>query len=507
MNANKYLTLLISWLMLAGCTETTVEPTRYGTLTGTVLDARNSQPLANVIITTNPASSSYITDAKGQFSIGQVPVGAVNVTAHKADYTDQTTGINVAEAQNQNVALVLAKTTTTTPTPNAPAQPSPANGATGQPIQLTLAWHSVQTAKSDSLRYSVVLYESNNLNQQTPLTNARDSTVQVSLRYNTTYFWQVTATNLSGKGSSVRSPVWSFQTTALPDNRFLFARVTGTNSDIYSSNKTGGDLVRLTSEATTETAPQLSPNRDLIAYTSNATGQFQLYTMNRDGSNQRRITTLAVEGYNNAGIGYRWSPDGAQLIYAHYNQLYRVNRDGTGLQLLATAPTDRHFRECDWTAQNGGRLLVQTVGVNVYDAEIYLLNVDGSSPSLLVGNLPGRLDSPSFSIDGSRVLYTRDVASFDSPSGRQLDAHIFTQRLDGTGVLDVSAANNASGGNSIPKGVGTNDLNPHYSPDGYFIIFVNQVNDNITPGDVWTVEAGGLARTKQITNAALPDWK
>lgn len=173
MNANKYLALLFSWLLLAGCTETTVEPTRYGSLTNTVLDARTSQPLASVVVTTNPAISSYLTDAKGQFSIGQVPTGAVSVTVHKADYTNQTTSINVVEGQAQNVALLLARPSATTP-PNAPAQPIPANGATGQPTQLTLAWHSVRAAKSDSLRYSVVLYESNNLNQQNLLANARD---------------------------------------------------------------------------------------------------------------------------------------------------------------------------------------------------------------------------------------------------------------------------------------------------------------------------------------------
>ncbi|RZL14445.1 MAG: hypothetical protein EOO62_05430 [Hymenobacter sp.] len=504
----KHLLLLTSWLLLlAGCTETTVEPMRFGALSGTVLDARSGQPLANVAISTTPASSGYLTDAKGQFAIAQVPAGTVSVTAHKADYTDQSTNITVTEGQTQTVALLLARPSATTP-PNAPAQPSPANGATGQPTQLTLSWHPVRATKTDSLRYTVVLYESNNLNQQTLLTNSRDSmVVAANLRYNTIYYWQVTATNLAGTGSSARSPVWSFQTQSLPDNRFLFVRVNGSNSDIYSSNSTGGNLLRLTTEATTESAPQLSPNRDLIAYTSNATGQFQLYTMNRDGSNQRRITTLAVEGYNNAGIGYRWSPDGAQLIYSHYNQLYRINRDGTGLQLLATAPTDRHFRECDWTAQNGGRLVVQTVGVNVYDAELYLFNTNGTGGSLLVGNLPGRLDSPSFSIDGTRVVYTRDVAGFDSPSGRQLDAHIFTQRLDGTSLVDVTANGSNGNGSGTPRAVGTNDLNPRFSPDGYSFIFINQPNDGLTPGDTWTAETTGPARVKQFTSAALPDWK
>ncbi|MEJ7662436.1 MAG: hypothetical protein WKG07_24155 [Hymenobacter sp.] len=227
--------------------------------------------------------------------------------------------------------------------------------------------------------------------------------------------------------------MWSFQTKGLPDNRFLFVRTVNGNADVYSSNETGGNLVQLTSSAFVETAPRLSPNLDLVAYTSNATGQFQLYTMGRDGSNKRRITTLSAEGYNNAGVGYCWSPDGAQLLYAHYDQLYRVNRDGTGLVQIATAPAGRHFRECDWTAQGGGRIAVQTVGPNVFDSEILLGNADGSGLAPLVGNLPGRVDSPTFSIDGRTVAYTHDAAGFDDAGGRQLDARIYLQRLDGLG--------------------------------------------------------------------------
>lgn len=220
------------------------------------------------------------------------------------------------------------------------------------------------------------------------------------LRFNTTYYWQVTVRNPGG--ATARGPVWSFQTKGLPDNRFLFVRTVNGNADIYSSDETGGNLVQFTSSAFVETAPRLSPNLDLVAYTSNATGQFQLYTMGRDGSNKRRITTLAAEGYNNAGVGYCWSPDGAQLLYAHYDQLYRVNRDGTGLVQIATAPAGRHFRECDWTAQGGGRLAVQTVGPNVFDSEILLGNADGSGLAQLVATCPAGSIRPPSASTGAR---------------------------------------------------------------------------------------------------------
>jgi TolB protein len=487
-------------MLLTACEENTVEPVLYGAVTGTVFDARTNLPLSNVAISTNPATGSYVTDAQGRFSIDKVPVGTVGIIARKADYSQQTANVTVAQGQTLPVALLLEKPAATTP-PSAPVRPAPAPMATNQPTDLVLSWHPANATKGDSLRYDVLLFESNNINQRSLLTNSRDTTVQVTdLLFGTTYYWQVTVRNPAG--ATARGPVWSFQTRPLPDNRFLYARTVAGNTDVYSSNATGTDLVRLTTSAAVETAPQLSPNRDFVAYASNATGQYQLYTMSRDGSNQRRITTLSIEGYHNAGIGYRWSPDGAQLIYAHYNELYRINRDGTGLALLATAPAGRHFRECDWTVQ-GNRLVVQTVGVNIFDAELYLMNADGSNPTLLVGNLPGRLDSPSFSLDGQRVMYTRDVAGFDATSGRQIDAHIFTQRLDGTGMVDVSQSTSTV----IGKPAGTNDLFPRFSPDSFHIIFVNVVNDDLTLPDIWTADLDGRNRTRLFTNATLPDWK
>lgn len=485
--------------LLSACQEDLVQPTYFGSVTGTVLDGRNNLPLANATVTTNPATSSYLTNAQGKFTIDNVPVGRLAITVSRTDYQQVVANVTVSENQSADVSVVLTKSTTAAP--SAPNRPTPANQATEQPTTLQFAWRPVNAKASDSLRYDVVLFESNNLNQRTLLTNSKDTTATAqSLLYNTTYYWQITVRNPAG--ASARSPVWSFQTRALPSNRYLYARTANGNTDIYSSNETGSDLLRLTSAVTVETAPQLSPNGDLIAYSSNASGQFQLYTMNRDGSNQRRITTLSAEGYSNVGIGYRWSPDGAQLLYAHYDQLYRINRDGTGLTLLATAPTGRHFRECDWTAQNGGRLVVQTIGALPFDAELYLYDVNGTNPTLLVGNLPGRLDSPSFSIDGRSVVYSRDVAGFNDITGRQLDAHIFTQRLDGSSTTDVS-----SGTGSNTKALGTNDITPRYTPDGFHLIFVNRANDDLGQPDVLTVDLDGRNRTKVFTNAFWPDYK
>ena len=121
------------------------------------------------------------------------------------------------------------------------------------------------------------------------------------------------------------------------------------------------------------------------------------------------------------------------------------------------------------------------MGVNPYDSELYPYNVDGTNPVLLAGNLPGRVDSPSFSVDGRTVLCSRDVAGFNDANGRQLDAHIFTQRIDGSSTVDITGG---GAGPPSSKRTGTNDILPRYSPDGFRVIFVNRDNDNLSPPEI-----------------------
>lgn len=123
---------------------------------------------------------------------------------------------------------------------------------------------------------------------------------------------------------------------------------------------------------------------------------------------------------------------------------------------------------------------------------------------LLVGNLPGRVDSPSFSVDGSTLLYTHDVAGFNDATGRQLDCHLFAQGLTSTTAVDITIGASTSAGS---KAAGTNDLTPRYSPTGFQIIFVNRDNDDIAAPEIWTCGLDGRNRAKVFNNAFWPDFK
>jgi len=492
----KLVYLLLFFGFLVSCNEDTIEPTGEGSVAGLVITAETGEPVQAASITTNPATSAIVTDAAGKFLLEAVPGGDYSVTAKKNGYKSESVTVAVVDGKQKQITIVIARSKDTNTVPNLPAKPSPATDATNQATSVTLKWQGTDPDKDDALTYDILLYEVGATQKKKLAEGLTDTTfVATDLKYGTLYLWQVIATDKLG--GITNGPVWSFSTLPLPDTRYLFSRSVDGNFDIYSSLGTDANVFKLTTAFAREWWPVISPRRDVIAYSSNVTLDPQIWTMSRSGGDKRQVTTVPVAGYHNLGIGFAWSPDGGSLIYANYDNLYRIDNDGANLRLLAQAPANRHFRMLDWTAQ-GNKIVAQTIGADVNDSEIYILNADGTDMRQIVGNLPGRIESPSFSIDGGSIVYTRDVNGFESKEGRQLNAHIFIQKLDGSGVVDIS----------VNKPAGTNDLYPRFSPDGSKIIFVNTSNDGISQSDVWMVDAlDGKNRVKLFSNASMPEWK
>lgn len=481
------------WIAFTGmtvisCNEDTIDPTRSSSINGTVLQSSSNQPVAGASITTSPPTTAIITDSLGHFLIENIAVGNYAVTARKEGYLNETVSINVAEDRT-NVVTMLLKTGSGANDAVLPEPASPGNNATEQPVALTLAWDS--GSDKDSLKYDVLLYESNSLEETVVARNLADTSLTVEgLKFSTTYFWQVIAKD---GGNVVRGKVWSFKTIGFPDDVILFARQENNNFEIYAADSLGTYLYSLTDSPAREWYPVLGPGRDKIAYTSLAGAGAHIYLMDPDGSGKSKITTLPIAGYHNPGIGFSWSPDGGNLLYSHYNSLYRISRHGTGLTLVSKAPADRHYRECDWTAQ-GDKIVALTIGEKIYDSELYTMNANGSGRTMVLGNLPGIMGSPSFSLDGNKIMFTRDVSGFESRDGRQLDSHIFVMDSDGANIIDLSAG----------KPDGTNDLYPRFNSDGSGILFVNVRNSGLGSPEIWIMDPDGNNRRKLFANATMP---
>lgn len=481
-----------------GSCEETIEPESFGSIIGRITYARNDQPVVGASITTNPPTEAIVTDADGTFFLPMVPTGSVTVVIKKPDFKNESIAVQVREDQTTQVLGILTAADDNNSAPGAPGNPNPSPGTEDQAVDLQLSWEPATDPDSDSLRYDLILYESDSTNGELVAQDLFDTTYTVQdLRYSTTYYWQVIAKDSSGHVTP--SPVWSFRTVSFPDNRFLFARDLGANYEIFSSDLTEGNTLRLTNIDSREWRPLLSPLRDLIAFTSNAEVETHIYTMTREGDNLTRVTTLPVAGYHNNGLGYTWSPDGGEFLYSHYDMLYKVHRGGFNLRPIAQAPAGFHWREVDWTAQNGGRIAALAIGPKIYDAAIYLMNADGSNITQIVGNEPGALGGPVFSIDGQKILFTKDVSGFESVSGegRQLDSRIFMLNLTTGELTDLSE----------DKPNGTNDLLPRFSPDGAQIIFVNSSNDGLGTPNIYTMDVDGANRELVIENGTTPSWE
>ena len=488
--------VIISILTLfqISCNEDTIQPEKTGNISGTVLDADDNTPISDASVTTSPPTNSSVTDSSGKFEYMNITAGDYTITISKNNYLKNAVSVQVKDGETVSPIILLSKSTTNNTPPSEPSNPFPEENATDQPVSLTLAWSASDPDANDTLSFDVYLYESNNPVKTKIASDIADTTVSLeNLQYNTTYFWQVIAKD--GEATT-NSNTWSFTIMALPDNPYLFASNRDGNYEIYTSDNTDSSTVQLTFNSNRDWWPRFSPNRLKIAFVSNEQVDPQIYTMNTDGSNIFKVTTLPVVGYYNNGIGFSWSPDGGHLIYANYNKLYVVDQFGANLTQIATAPADRHFRETDWSSASN-KIVVLTIGENPYDSEIYLMDANGSNMTLLVGNLPGVMESPSFSPGGNKIVFTRDVSGYEVPSGRQLDSHIFIMNIDGSDTIDVS----------VNKSGGTNDLHPRYSPDGAKIIFENVQNDGSSSKDIWIMDVDGNSRQKIISNGEMPDWK
>jgi len=180
---------------------------------GFVYDAQTNSPIEGALVRANQGSSWW-TDTTSSAGYYELHLGSAwgefFMDASKAGY--QTSQAYVYKEQDVELEKNWYLTPLANNPPYTPSNPSPANGATGQPTSLTLTWSGGDPDSWDTVTYHVYFGTSSPPPYDTDVSTA--SMQKSGLSYGTTYYWKIVSDD--GEAQTA-GPVWSFMTNRPPN--------------------------------------------------------------------------------------------------------------------------------------------------------------------------------------------------------------------------------------------------------------------------------------------------
>jgi Tol biopolymer transport system component len=183
-------------------------------------------------------------------------------------------------------------------------------------------------------------------------------------------------------------------------------------NDIFKMNPDGTGVVKLTHSEDFSGDPGWSPDGSKIAFDSdrrNGAERQEIYVMNADGTNVRRVSTLP-EGAQ-GDFAPRFSPDGQRLVFTRYRgdpkpaALFTIRIDGSDLRRLT--PWDNGAGDADWSP-SGKKLVFEAYPKKGCNGDIYTVDSDGQHLTNITDNrCRGGIADPVWSPNGKKILFTQ----------------------------------------------------------------------------------------------------
>jgi Tol biopolymer transport system component len=245
----------------------------------------------------------------------------------------------------------------------------------------------------------------------------------------------------------------------------------------------------------------------------------ELWVMNADGSDARRLSRIASWG------PHAWSPDGKKIAFMRDTRaIYVVNADGSGQRRLRSKTFDGPV----WSP-DGRKIAFTARGPGTGSGgDVYVMNADGSGERNLT-RTPGTDFRPAWSPDGRTIAFVSDrdgnwdvyVMNADGSDQRNLtrdpatdipfsslawspDGRTIAWASERDGNFDIHVMNaDGRGRRNLTRTAG-GGIFPAWSPDGRRIAFVRGRGNN---SDIYVMNADGSG-TRRLAEGGnwAPDW-
>jgi TolB protein len=267
---------------------------------------------------------------------------------------------------------------------------------------------------------------------------------------------------------------------------------------VYDSNQGGSDLeimkgppdgsgsVQLTNNTVDDQEPAWSPNGTKIAWAhfNSASGHFEIWTMNADGTNQQALVTRPDLSVTDP----TWSRDGSRVAFTYQtvsdHDIYRADTSGLNVNVTPVVNSTLAEEIEPSYAPNSNKIVFSRAASGGKYA-LYTVNDDGTSQAPLLTDATHNLNRPNWSPDGAKISYQYQF----SPT----DDDVSTVNANGTGAAFTFNSTNQ-------------ERAPAWAPQGNMIAFVRVATD----AEIYTGNPGSdqlPLESRPSTTENHPDWQ